>query len=169
MVGPGLVGYGAVWSGGVWLGRVRSGMVRIIIMAKKIYSSYYAVAKYLPPEIVQIGISIVLPFWWQPPDRRVESRLAPDKSAFRKDNWRELYTEKMSRLAANGILQAICDRIPDGSVILCYERDETQCHRSIALRAMIEFCNVQGQEWEYPARAKTGKKVKPGTEQPTLF
>ena len=136
-------------------------------MAKKIFTSYYSMSRHIPAGIVQVAISLVVPHWWQPIDRQAETRLAPDKSAFRKDNWKELYQKKMLRLAKNGILQAVVDRLPEGCILLCYERDSKECHRSIALQAMIEFCGVEGSEFIFPERMKPEKKPRP--EQTRLF
>jgi len=65
---------------------------------------------------------------------RMGSLFEPDLTpeAFRnKTDFRVEYPKQLERLHRSGKLKQIVDRLPDGSALLCYEKDHCDCHRKI--------------------------------------
>ena len=97
---------------------------------KKLFTSYFG-RKY--KDRVQVQIASYAPKGWNPPDKMFEPTLVWRNFTKRKQfvgDWRVDYNAQLSEMLATGELQAIIDRLPEGAVMLCWERDPATCHRT---------------------------------------
>ena len=112
---------------------------------KRLWTSYYARARDLPPDLVQVRISRSAPGWWKPARKDHVPDLAPNDYTWASPEgddmeWRRRYQLQLSDLFDSGRLRAIVDNLAEGSVLLCYERPVTACHRG----ELAEFLNTRG-------------------------
>lgn len=104
----------------------------------KIYTSYYARAKQFL-NMTHIRISTSAPKWYP-----IETKAIPELypgfelvNAYKlgqvsEDEYVKQYTEKLSKLDKNVILQKI-EQLSDGNdvLLLCYEKESDFCHRHL--------------------------------------
>jgi uncharacterized protein YeaO (DUF488 family) len=126
---------------------------------KIFWTSYYAKARELPKGYVQVQISNRAPKTWHPVLRGCEELLMPESWRRRQRgevvlDWRKDYWTQLTRLQQTGQLKEIVDRLPNNAVLLCYEADKHDCHRTV----LAEFLEREGlaiaKEFEPPKRER---------------
>jgi hypothetical protein len=107
---------------------------------KKLFTSYYGRRN---KDRVPVQISSYAPKSWNPPGKRFEASLVwrhfRDRKTFEGD-WRDDYREQLEEMLASGELAKIVERLPEGAVMLCWEKDCTTCHRT----ELANFVNQHG-------------------------
>src|SRR5438552_11273198 len=107
---------------------------------KTLFTSHYGKRH---KDRAQVQISSYAPKGWNPPSKLFEPSLVWRHFVRRKEfkgDWRTDYLEQLKGMLADGSLQAALDRIPDGAVLLCWERDHCECHRKV----LAEFLRENG-------------------------
>ena len=97
---------------------------------KKLFTSYFGRRN---KDHVPVQIASYAPKSWNPPGKLFEPSLVWRHFTNRKKfvgDWRVDYNAQLSEMLATGELQAIIDRLPEGAVMLCWERDPATCHRT---------------------------------------
>ena len=130
---------------------------------KTIWTSYYSAAARIPEDVQRIAISLSVPAWCRI-DRRCKL-LAPSAKTFQAAKsgrpWRPQFRNELQRNLGRAM-----DELPDGCVLLCWEKDPGSCHRQEVFRALQARFGVEG--GEYPVPKPTGKE-KRENPQGTLF
>lgn len=102
----------------------------------KIYTSYFAMLKKIPSDIVPISIAISTPKWYT---GLCYKKIAPDYQTvekYKKDGniteYKKEYWNKIKHLTVQGIVKDL-EKISKGKdvVLLCYEKSEDFCHRHL--------------------------------------
>lgn len=119
----------------------------ILFNMKTIYTSYFANARNLPPDIPQISIARGTPRSWK--GLRHERLLKPIAEVFQlgKANpsgraWKLAYDKQIAPVIAS-----VHAELPERCVLLCWETDWGDCHRRIAWLALQSQCGVEGGEF----------------------
>ncbi|HEV3023262.1 MAG TPA: hypothetical protein VGX76_12380, partial [Pirellulales bacterium] len=90
------------------------------------FTSNYARAKRLPPDLKPISISIKPPRWWKgahyPP-------LCPSRAMLKMP--RAEYDANFAAILASLDAQRTFEELGDNAVLLCYEPPNTWCHRRL--------------------------------------
>jgi uncharacterized protein YeaO (DUF488 family) len=113
---------------------------------KRLFTGYYARHGKLAEAL---SISVVVPKWY--PRMRHFPSLAPtwklvEAYKMGEIGWREYSTEYLSILERRGqTATEIVAKIPEGSVLLCYERPPEFCHRHLAAEWLMrsQQCTVE--------------------------
>lgn len=132
-------------------------------MTKKIYTSYYANVRNLPPEMKPIGISVGKNKWFEGP---YDLRLAPTWAMMKSPRgvYDSLFFKQLAKLDA----KKIYDELPDNAVLLCYEVYNDWCHRRAVAEWLerelgIEVCEhglKREESFPYSECCERNKKVK---------
>ena len=139
---------------------------------KTLFTACYSHAKTLPPEFPQVRTSRGVPEWWNPKHRIDALPFAPSQAVFaaaKADpprNWKAAYRAQLDGLFKSGVLERVVSNLPENSVLLCYEHNPLDCHRSILAAYLVEkgLANVK----EFTTAPAEQKKPKP-PENPQLF
>lgn len=111
---------------------------------KKLTTTCYGRTRQLPPTVVQVQTSRMAPPYWDAEHKAMVWEFAPTKEILaaskRGEDWRTMYRWQLTQLASSGRLRELVEGLPDGAVLLCYEGDPKDCHRSI----LAEFINQTG-------------------------
>ena len=130
-----------------------------VAQKKRLWTSCYGRARFLPPAWAQVQTSRMSPFWWNPSGPKLNLPYLAPKSetlaaAKSGKEWKPAYRDQLEELFQSGSLKKYVDLLPDDAVLLCYEGDENQCHRGI----LSEFLNDRGlaevAEWKRPESKK---------------
>jgi hypothetical protein len=100
---------------------------------KALMTSYFASRKHAT--LPAVSIASYAPKWWKPARGRLTEpslvwRHFRTRKAFEGD-WREDYRDQLAGMLEDGSLQAALDRMPEGAVMLCWEKDPATCHRTV--------------------------------------
>ena len=132
---------------------------------KKIYTSYFANAKHIPPEIPQIAVARSQPGWWKPKVKQIESRLMPSAELLRdcrNGKLDDLGWKRQYILEVGPSIKEVLNDLPNVCVLLCWEKNPNACHRKIAFDMMRKLVPIEGGELP-PAsdkRAAASKQVR---------
>lgn len=109
---------------------------------KKIFTSYYANVRNLPSDLVPIGISVGKNRYFKG-DYMLE--LAPTWAMMKMDRegYDKAFLKKLSQLNA----KEIYERLPDGAVLLCYEKYNDWCHRRCVGEWLERELGIEVTEW----------------------
>jgi len=110
-------------------------------MGVALYTSYYASPAWREQRLVAVQTSIQRPRWWQGDIDHVR-RITLPYAALHADDWQRLYHERLDKIDTND-LRARLDEISArhqgrGLALLCFEKDASQCHRSILARWLTD-------------------------------
>lgn len=130
---------------------------------KKLLTSCYSRSRHIPPDKTQVQTSRSVPNWWIAERKAMEWDLAPTREIFEMakkqpgSDWRGAYRKHLQGLYDRGVLAEIVARLPEGSVLMCWEGDCKDCHRGV----LAEFLNGVGlaSVSEFPAPAVAEKRV----------
>jgi hypothetical protein len=109
---------------------------------KKIYTSYYANVKKLPPELVPIGISQGNNRWFNGPYRK---ELAPTWAMLKMNQ--EDYDKEFFKILSRLDAKKIYNDLPDNAVLLCYEKFNDKCHRRAVAEWLEAELGIEVTEW----------------------
>ena len=119
----------------------------------KIYTSYFAMLKKIPEDMVPISIAISTPKWYQ---GECYKKIAPDyfmvenlKKYNDIDRYKKEYWSKIKHLTVQGIVNDLKE-ISNGKdvVLLCYEKPTDFCHRHLIAK-WFEKENITVKELEF--------------------
>lgn len=119
---------------------------------KRLFTSYYGAWRLIPQAAAAVQVSNSAPEWFPRALQRAlelaprwmkkawAGRVGVDDPA-----WVGDYTAQLEELEASGRLAEIMAEIPDGAVMLCYEKDASTCHRSVLGRFLEQhgYCTVR--------------------------
>ncbi len=111
---------------------------------KTLWTACYGRARALPPDFPQVRTSRGVPEWWKPIRRIDALPLAPDASVFAAAkanpprNWQAMYRKQLDMLYKSGVLEKVINQLPENAVLLCFEADQRECHRSILAAYLVE-------------------------------
>ena len=119
----------------------------------KIYTSYFAMLRRIPENIVPISICLKAPYWFKGIEYKT---LAPTSDIFTQqkanpDN--DLYASRFNDEVLGSLdrEQTINDlkKLGNGSdiVLLCYEKSSSFCHRHLVARWLNELACINAEEW----------------------
>ena len=107
-------------------------------MTPELRTSYYA--RWRPEHGVAVRTSVGTPRGWTGPLEHIR-RITP-YGAFGHDDWRERYEARLDRIDAAELAQRFADVSTrhDGRplVLLCFEKDPADCHRSVLAAWLAE-------------------------------
>jgi len=121
---------------------------------KTLYTSYFS-KKFNQQTDKRICISNIPPKWFSFPSI---AKLAPDTSLLKLymsheinfETYSQMYISKLEYLYTSGQLEGIINSIPEESILMCYEKDSKECHRSVLLQYLKdhyfiseESCEIQ--------------------------
>ncbi len=117
----------------------------------KIYTSYFAMLRHIPKDIVPVSISLYAPPGYQ---GLTLKSLAPTKellARYKKDSNEEAYTEAFSEILEKLTPDAVyhvLEKMTGGRdcVLLCYEKAGSFCHRNLVAQWM-NANEYDVQEW----------------------
>ena len=119
----------------------------------KIYTSYFAILRRIPDNVVPISICLKAPHWFMGPQYKA---LAPTNDIFsqHKANPNEnMYTTRFNRevlgvLDCEQVVKEI-EKLSNGNdvVLLCYEKSTSFCHRHLVAGWLNEFLDYSVVEW----------------------
>ena len=120
----------------------------------KIYTSYFAMLRRIPDNIVPISICLKAPYWYKGIQYKT---LAPTGDIFsqHKANPNEdLYTTRFNHevlgvLDREQVVREI-ERLGDGNdvVLLCYEKSTSFCHRHLVAAWLNTLLEDKATEWD---------------------
>lgn len=107
---------------------------------KTLWTACYSRARTIPPEFTQVRTSRGVPRWWTPARRVDAMPLAPNAAVFAaaKADWQAAYRRQLDDLYRTGVLERVVASLPDNAVLLCFEVDARECHRSILAAYLVE-------------------------------
>jgi len=110
---------------------------------KKLFTSFYHRSPWLNPRALQVQTSRTAPKNWSPNRRMVCMELAPsaailEMSRKRLGDWRDAYRRQLQRLLDSGRLAKIVQQLSPEAILLCYESNPEDCHRSILASFLTE-------------------------------
>jgi len=109
---------------------------------KTLYTACYGRARALPPDFTQVRTSRGIPEWWHPARRIDALPLAPSPQVMSASKvgrpWQPIYRQQLELLYRSGVLEKVIDGLPENSVLLCFESDPRDCHRSILAAYLVE-------------------------------
>ena len=133
---------------------------------KTLWTACFGRAKAIPPHLYQVRTSRGVPEWWKPAHRIDALPLAPTQAVMAAAragrNWQAMYRAQLEALYRSGVLERVIDQLPENAVLLCFEGDPRECHRSILAAYLVEKGLATVKEYETPPAPK-----KP--ENPQLF
>ncbi len=133
---------------------------------KTLWTSCYGRARALPQEFPQVRTSRGIPEWWKPKRRIDAMALAPNQAVFAASNanpprnWKAMYRTQLDSLWKSGVLERVVSQLPENSVLLCFEANPLDCHRSILAAYLVEKGLATVKEYA-PAPAVTKKPENP--------
>lgn len=103
----------------------------------RLYTSYFA--KYKGPNA--LAVTRWEPNWWAGGTFTEIAPTAEILQALKRGDisfpiFRDLYLKELEAMKA----EVLCKCIPEDTVMLCYEKDPNQCHRSV----LAEYLNARG-------------------------
>ena len=128
---------------------------------KKLMTTCYGRVRLLPPGALQVQTSRMAPSYWDAQFKAMVWEFAPAReiltAAKRGEDWRTMYRWQMARLSESGRLHQLIKELPDGAVLLCYEADPCDCHRSILAEIINATLLAEVTEFPFTPRAKKDK------------
>lgn len=129
---------------------------------KRIYTSYYANLKNLPPSMARVRISIGSPRWMPAGTiTHTELRLAPTRDMLKLTAAE--YDEKFAAILAKLDPQEIYNSLPDECALLCFEKPNECCHRRWVAEWLEEGLGIEVCEWGFPRHTTLRYKELPST------
>jgi uncharacterized protein YeaO (DUF488 family) len=118
---------------------------------KRLFTSYYAKPGLLPNQKA-VAVSVAVPHWLRHlgirhcPELAPSPKLLQDFKEGRCDE-QEYKVRYLYGLALRGKTpQQVADSLPEGSVLLCYEKSGKFCHRHLAARWLESGADVAVEE-----------------------
>ena len=138
---------------------------------KKLFTGYFAVAAKYTQDATQVRIASMYPRFWQAKIKTFQPLLVWRnfrmwKNGLFKGDGKADYAEQMDLMVKSGELQKILAGIPDGSILLCYEKEFCTCHRSWLAEYLVKNQLADISEFPLaPARAGLGVRSNRSTRQ----
>ena len=114
-----------------------------------VYTSYFANWRHFPQGYQGISIALYSPKGWTRASLKELSPSAALLAAYKNKAIDEIEYEKiyLNQLIDRGLTpQSIVERIPNNSILLCYEKKGEFCHRHILANWLNSNCDIDIQE-----------------------